>query len=384
MYNNKNIYILGGGVYQQPLISTAISLFSPENVHVISPEYYKCEKHPDNASANWYKADAKDIASITEYINKSKRDKIIITDCELLRTVANKLSQNLGCYSEDTNSLELFINKKKMADHAANCRYYETIPTFELPSDNWKKFISKPRIGTGSYNISIHPEKPLPVETDNYIFQPIIEGIEITLEGICINGKHSTLTSSIKYECKEFGVHDFIKYPADINESRLQSVIEKNNMYVESTGIKNTITHIEWLLTDNGDYLMDAAARGGMAVPGVVIKNMFDIDLYKLYIESIMTGKAELNYDIPSLQCAAWFPNLSKYKNSIPKLKKILDNHNNIANNVIFIDNIKRYTSIDNKYMRHGCLHVCCTMQENIFDIRDEILYNIDTSINGK
>lgn len=371
-----SIYILGGGRNQQHLISTAAGVKDGVQVYVVDPNDSDQYNYPAYGNVTHLKYDAKDFLRIEQKIKQDPGDKIIITDCESLRSDTNNFAKRLGLNQERSDSVQCFTDKWYMFKHASQLNV-PVIPTYTKPLKTHTEYISKPRCGSNSEGLNIHQKGDESVATD-YIYQPIIKGKEITAEGICINGVHTTLALSIKSECDKFGVYNFQKYPTDLPPHVASSIVKHNNDFVNMSGIQNTITQTEWLVNDSGYYLMDVACRAG-TLSSLIIDSMYDINIYELNIKSIIGEHVEIDVTSPSRHAAIWFPNLYQYKSNLIMIDNCLrDATNDVVYHNINTDETCITPDVVTKLDRHAAVVLRCDIDRDIYKTRDTIVKQLE------
>lgn len=367
-----NVYICGGGVNQKHLIDTTVQLSNINHVYVIDPV---CQEYFNNYTSERFthiKHNASDYNTLENIIIKDTHSKILITDCEVLRRGTNSLADRLGLYNELDSAIEKFTDKYCMYKSAID-NDVPVIPTYTCPKDliNVKEFISKPRCGCNSDGVVRCTDIPSNLNT-NDIYQPVITGTEITLEGLAIDGKHTTIATSVKSDCDNFGVYNFQKYPTSVSTDVLRSIINHNDKYINSTGIKNTLTQTEWLVNKHGYYLMDAACRTG-TLSSRVISTMYDINVYSIYLNSIIHEPVSIDITDPEYQCALWFPNLTHWANRLEYLHEFYHNHSNVMYYKLYDENIKNVHNIQVKSQRHANIVLRCSIKDNIYKLKHKI-----------
>ena len=126
------------------------------------------------------------------------------------------------------------------------------------------------------------------------IVEKFISGVEITVDGYCIDGKPQTLAIASKTKLnKELQVSVDIIYPAELEEATLSLLREINEKVIESLGYSFGMTHAEYIVKDNGEiYLVEAANRGGGCYTSCIIApNVSGFDIVGQYINDVMGYK---------------------------------------------------------------------------------------------
>jgi len=96
------------------------------------------------------------------------------------------------------------------------------------------------------------------------IIEEFIEGTELTIEGLSINGSHYILAMSDKYKpAGPFRVATQLAYPAAISSEHEQEIIKIMCAAYDAAGVDNTPTHSEVILSPSGPKIVEIGCRGG-------------------------------------------------------------------------------------------------------------------------
>lgn len=102
------------------------------------------------------------------------------------------------------------------------------------------------------------------VNNARFILEEFLDGIELTIESISINGNVHILAASDKVKPDiRTRVATSLNYPADFSEETLKKVETLVAEAVRAIGIENGMAHTEVILTNNGPKLVELGARGG-------------------------------------------------------------------------------------------------------------------------
>lgn len=129
------------------------------------------------------------------------------------------------------------------------------------------------------------------------IAEKFIVGREITVEGICANGKHHTLAISSKKHFRT-GIASELKYPAKWNNGLEKEIIDFHNHLIEGTGLDFGITHAEYLIDDDkGEfYLVEMACRGGGSlIPSDIVPWVTGVPVYDVFYNLITGQETSIN-----------------------------------------------------------------------------------------
>lgn len=96
------------------------------------------------------------------------------------------------------------------------------------------------------------------------ILEEYVEGTELTVEGISVNGRHFILAISDKFKPEgAYRVATQLAYPAAISAIQERQVIELITAALDAAEVDNTPTHSEIILTPEGPILVEIGCRGG-------------------------------------------------------------------------------------------------------------------------
>lgn len=96
------------------------------------------------------------------------------------------------------------------------------------------------------------------------IAEQFIEGLELTVEGISIGGKHHILAISDKYKPDSpYRVATQLVYPAAISADVRMKVVDLITKAYEAMGVDNTPTHSEVIVSEEGPKIVEVSCRGG-------------------------------------------------------------------------------------------------------------------------
>lgn len=249
----KEAIVIGGGKWQLPIIE----FLKSKNylVACINPFETDTTKHADF----YFCADIKDYKSCLE-IAKKLNPEIITSDMTDAATLTvSMLCKDLNLKGNDPDSVIKFYDKTKTYKHAERCGIKCPQKTNDYPC------IIKPVDSNASCGFSVVRNKS---EEDaairkallfskNFIKQEFIDGIGLTLDGFHC-GVHKTLCAGTRTYFRD-GVISGVYY-THFKESEMTKA---NDLFVNSSGLSFGITHAEYIVNENGFWLIDIAARGG-------------------------------------------------------------------------------------------------------------------------
>ncbi len=312
----KKILLLGAG----DLMYRSILKLQKENYEV-----FVVDKKPNSIGfkiADGFKAiDIIDAISITEYAEEIHADCIIAAN-DAGALAAAVASQKLNLKNVAVTTAQKATDKGLMRKTWQKNNLSQ--PDFII-CDNQKQLkneiiqfglpcVLKPCLNWGSKGVSLIT-KPNDIDfgitfalqnnrNNRFIIERYIDGIELTIEGLVINGNAKILA----YSDKEHQQHDRYKvamslnYPAQISDSiflKLQKLIYEA---VAALEINNGAFHCECMLKDEDIYLIEMAARPGgghifteivEAVSGI---NM-PVSLAKIFLNEPITLPENITYN---------------------------------------------------------------------------------------
>jgi biotin carboxylase len=277
------VLVLAGGAWQVPIIQFLKGKGHP--VFVVDP--YTTSPGVKIADGQIV-ADVRDLESIKLALSnfEIKNWAFVVSDQSdvAMLNVAN-ISSFLGLPGNDPEVVLLFTNKFKMREFASQIGVpvpkFETIQHLEeligFLQAVKRSVMLKPADSQSSRGIfKLNPSDfKATLETafrecksqtplDYVLVEEFFEGIELTVEGFCNQGKHRSIAISKKKHFR-VGIASDLCYPADIEEEILQKITKANDLFVEKSGLSFGITHAEYLVDlKTGDFiLVEIACRGG-------------------------------------------------------------------------------------------------------------------------
>jgi biotin carboxylase len=277
------VLVLAGGAWQVPIIQFLKGKGHP--VFVVDP--YTTSPGVKIADGQIV-ADVRDLESIKLALSnfEIKNWAFVVSDQSdvAMLNVAN-ISSFLGLPGNDPEVVLLFTNKFKMREFASQIGV--PVPKFETIKDleeliGFLEKVKRPvmlkpadsQSSRGIFKLGPSDSKAT-LETafndckaqtplDYVLVEEFFEGIELTVEGFCNQGKHRSIAISKKKHFR-VGIASDLCYPADIEEEILQKIAKANDLFVEKSGLSFGITHAEYLVDlKTGDFiLVEIACRGG-------------------------------------------------------------------------------------------------------------------------
>ena len=311
MSEKKNALIVAGGRWQVPVIE----FLKKENhfVFVIDPFL----DSPGVALADRHiKADVRDVEGIKKLISGIKFDIVTSDQSDIAVETVAILAQHLGVKGNDRGAVKKFTNKFISRQYARELGI--PVPEFIGVSD-WPEVktaiaalglpvILKPVDSQSSRGVfklddgnvdRVEELTSLALKESREKFllvEKYVDGIELTVEGICSNKKHRSLAISEKKHFR-MGIASELKYPAELPSDVESAIICFNDQYVESSGLDFGITHSEYIYNSitNKICLIEIACRGGgTLISSDIAKWVSRVDLYHILYHDLIGISADV------------------------------------------------------------------------------------------
>jgi carbamoyl-phosphate synthase large subunit len=331
MKKRECVLFIAGGEWQVPLVK----FLKKKGFHITLVDPY--EDSPCVALADEFiQLDVKSIDLIYEKIKDKDLDYVLSDQTDVAVNSVAVLSNKLELPGNSVFSTQLFSNKSKSRTFVQSFAR-EISPGFkvitsvkELSSfvEEFKDVIIKPTDAQSSRGINrIENKEHLEFyfneaknasPTHSVIVEEFLIGEEITVEGICLDSKHKTLTTSSKKHIKT-GIASDLIFPSNIKTELLKKIYDFNDAYVDKSGLSSGITHAEYIVDQDNNkfWLVEIACRGGgTLIPSDIVPWVTGIDLYEHLFDAI-SGENKLNIgDISSKSAILHFFN---FKNGLIK-----------------------------------------------------------------
>lgn len=131
-------------------------------------------------------------------------------------------------------------------------------------------------------------------QKDYIIAEDFVAGRELTIEGICFDNKHVTVTGSNKHHFRT-GIASDLDYPFTMKEGLKEELIAFHNRMVAATGLQFGLTHAEYIINEEADdfWLIEVACRGGgTLLPSHIVPWVSGVSLYDMLYSSLFEQEA--------------------------------------------------------------------------------------------
>lgn len=277
----KKLMILGAGVYQVPILTRA----KEKGLYTIavSPDGdYPGLKIADKV----YYIDVRAEQEVLEAARAEQIDGITTDQTDLAMGTIAYVAEHMGLPGIDYECAKLFTDKSLMRKKGEELG----IPTIrsrvtenrdeavEFLKDLGRPAIIKPVDNQGSRGIfRVESEEDLRRQYEaargfsrsgRVIIEQYINGREFEVDSLVFDHKAKTLMYA---DVELFDIPGIFAsrtrlYPSACDEETVSRLLEYNRAVIEGFGLKQGITHSEFMMDEDGQpYLLEAAARGGGA-----------------------------------------------------------------------------------------------------------------------
>lgn len=338
-----------------------------------------------------------DVNGIAKLAMERKVDSIVASQSDLGIKTAYLCRKMLGIEAEGDEAINLFTNKHRMREFLKKEGY--ACPDYKLCSSEKElnnfvskhsgKCVAKPIDSQGSRGVTIIDTNTVSKYKDiakyssdekSIIIEEYLGNEEYTVEGIIVDGIHYSLAISKKKHYENLScVACELRYEWDEDDEKLNGLAKLNSDIIEKTGLKNSVTHAEYLFFDGRFYLVEFAARGGGSmISSHIVPIVSGVDSEKIYLNKILKdNKQELVCTRKRKYAVLKFIELEE-----GIIKKIcgLDTISAMPNIVKIHINYQVGEKVDritNDTNRHGFYIAYADTEEELNDIEDFVEKNI-------
>ncbi|WP_271400411.1 ATP-grasp domain-containing protein [Salinicoccus roseus] len=274
----KNVMVLGANTLQIPLIQQVKK--NGYNVVVVSPQ--KDEPGFKYADYPVY-ADVRDENTILEYAKKYSIFGVITDQTDIPVRTAAFVAEKMGLPGIGYETACLFTDKFLMREKCKELgiptlKYkmvsdiQEAIEFFEIIN---KDVILKPVDNQGSKGISkVTNKSELKIKfneairyskSETVLIEQFVTGREFVVEGLAFNYEFQNLICG---DTHYFDIPDVFSattrvFPSEADEKLIKRVENLNKKIITGFGLRQGISHSEFIMDGNDIYLIETAARGG-------------------------------------------------------------------------------------------------------------------------
>ncbi len=272
----KSVLIVGAGVYQKPLIMEAAKQYKTFVAAPVIPDEIIdiCE--------DVLISDVTDRDRILAFAKSKEVDGITTDQTDIaVRTVAY-VADKMGLPGIGYETACLFTDKammrKKCSELGVQVLPYKEVCTLEEVEAFWKQYISiiiKPADNQGSRGVSkIEKQGELAErfeeargysKNNKVIVEKFLDGHEFVFESFCHNGVYTPLIigDTHFFDIPNLFAANTRIFPTTYSGELLERLKKLNEKIVTGFGLKNGISHSEYITDGEDIYLIETAARGG-------------------------------------------------------------------------------------------------------------------------
>lgn len=302
--------ILGAGFLQVPLIKCAADI--GYDVALVAP----CLDEPGfKYATHAVKADVTDCETILHYARKYDINGVITDQTDLPVRTAAYIAEQLSLPGIGYDCACLFTDKYRMRE---KCRelgipvlQYTVTKDVRQALDFWRsiggRVILKPVDNQGSRGCYVvHTAEDLLLKypwalsysrSGRVLVEQFVEGREFVVEGIACDYNYKNL---IIGDTCYFNLPDVFSafertFPSVASAGLQNKVLEMNRKIIEGFGLKQGLTHSEFIVCGGEVYLIETAARGGgVFISSDVVPCLTGIDTSRFLLDIAVHGAVEL------------------------------------------------------------------------------------------
>lgn len=317
----KKVMIIGAGDFQLPLVKKAAESYQVLLVAPVISDMFQ------PYISGQLLVDVRDKDAILEYARQEGICGVITDQTDIAVRAVAYVAENLGLPGIGSQAGELFTDKdlmrKKMAELDIPQLPNKTVFSLEEAVDYYREIggqvIIKPLDTQGSRGVQkCVNEQEL---RDKYqeaarwssnravIVERFATGREFVCEGMAVNGEFRNLIlgDTLYFDLGDAFAAKSRIFPTTADKALSQKVRDLNTRIITGFGLKQGITHSEFIMDGDEVYLMETAARGG----GVYISS----DLISLstglcteqFLLDLCTGKQQTLPEVLPQQCVCGY-----------------------------------------------------------------------------
>jgi biotin carboxylase len=299
----KLLHVLGGGSYQLPAIRTAHALghrVLVTDMYLERPAYAIADAH-----------EVIDIVDRERTLDAARRhgiDGILCDTTDVGVPTMAYVAERLGLPGIGLETALGFTDKLRMRERTSAAgvpgprfRAVRTPADLAVAArELGLPLVVKPTDSQGSRGVTIVrragdleaalAEALGPSASRVAIAEAFLAGIEVTVEGVCIEGEPFVVGISDKdHFAHRPEVASRLTYPADLPPRVLARIAEVNRRTVRALGLSTGVTHAEYFVDGDDVRLVEIAARGGGShVFSHIVPHLAGVDVPRLYVEHVL------------------------------------------------------------------------------------------------
>ncbi len=310
-FTGKRILILGGGIFQIPLILKAKSL----GLEVVVTDMYP--DPPGRKVADFFaQVDIKNFEGNLKVAREYSVDAVTSDQTDVGICTVAKVCQEMGLKGIGYPTAQKFTNKHLMKEALIESGIplpkYSLVASLgqarQVAKDLGYPLVLKPPSNQSSRGVHIvhdddelqkyYPLTQIASFDGSVLIEEYIDGTEYTVEGFVHNNRTYSLAISDKKHLKNNPcVANRLTYPPEIDERLLERLERTNEKIITILGLPIGITHAEYKIRDGIPFLIEIAARGGGTfISSDIIPAVSGIDVNKLLLMQLFDMPFEIPY----------------------------------------------------------------------------------------
>lgn len=304
----KSILVIAGGEWQVPLI---------KRISEMGYQVFNANLYPDSPGFTY--ADGSFVANVLDreanlrYAEEIHPDAVLTDESDVAVPTVAFLADRLGLRGIGEDKAALFTDKYLMREFCKANGFAS--PEFRLCSKveeaeaflaEHRRMILKPIDNQASLGVFlIEDPAELREKFDRtmsfsrrdktVLAEQYIEGREFTVDSIVVNGKCTSLATSLKYQyAHNPNVTQTLYFTNESSEYDLDLLRGNNERLIEAMGLPFGITHAEYKYMDGRFYLIEIAARGGgTRISSHLVPLMSGVDNYQILVEQALGSEKD-------------------------------------------------------------------------------------------
>ncbi len=294
------LHVLGGGLWQVPTIRLARSL----GHEVLVTDLY--QERPGYALASAHEViDITDRERTLEAARRHKIDGILCDTTDVGVPTAAYVAEQLGLPGPGYEVALNFTNKGRMRtitrDAGLSPVQFHLATNIsevnEAAKDLGYPLVVKPVDSQSSRGVHrVDGPEPLMAgfhdalrfsRSGQVLAEEFLPGTEATVEGFCLDGRYVTTGVSDKgHFVHRPEVANRLTYPANFDDATMGRLRSLNESVVRTLGLRNGVTHAEYMVHEGEVRLVEIAARGGGSlIHSDIVTHLSGIDVPRATIE---------------------------------------------------------------------------------------------------
>lgn len=307
----KKLMILGANEYMYGFISKATMLCE---VILVAPDALPEIKR---LPLKYYDIDISDIDKVLSVAIKEKIDGVTTEQAERPVRAVAYVAEELKLPGIGLECSRVLTNKAKMRTKLLHAGLptvdFRVVKSLEEADRAFNEIgvpvIVKPVDSRGSRGVNYVADRNALLNAfesakrealnSEVMIEEFVTGREIVCEALSLNGKCRTIAIG---DSIPFGVPGVFSpcqriFPSDIAASLRKKIEVVNNQNIEALGVKQGITHTEYIVNEQGIHFVESSARaGGIFLGSSISSEVSGIDVSKFIIQAAL---GELN-ELPS------------------------------------------------------------------------------------